>query len=93
MKRVSRLVVRPDYQGIGVGKILLDYIGKLYRKDGFRYTITTSNVALMYSLKKDKKWRLKSYGRKPFHTSLSFDHLKRTGSAKRLTSSWELYEV
>ena len=42
--RVSRLVVFPDYQGIGVGKRLLNFIAKLYTSQTkMPFYILTSN--------------------------------------------------
>jgi GNAT superfamily N-acetyltransferase len=42
--RVSRLVVLPDYQGIGVGKRLLNFIAELYTSQTkIPFYILTSN--------------------------------------------------
>jgi GNAT superfamily N-acetyltransferase len=63
IKKVHRLVVLPDYQGIGIGLKLLNEIGYLYKKDKWRFTITTSSVSLINSLKKNKNWNCNSFGR------------------------------
>lgn len=48
--RVSRLVVLPDYQGIGVGKQLLNFVADYYtRKTGLPFKIITSNPQLLRS--------------------------------------------
>lgn len=62
LKRVSRLVILPDYQGIGLGSRFLDYIAKLYYKKGFDFSIITSARNLIYSLRKSKKWCLYRFG-------------------------------
>jgi hypothetical protein len=53
-RKVHRLAILPDYQGIGLGKIFLDFMGN-YIKD-YPFAITTSQPALINSLKKDKNW-------------------------------------
>lgn len=46
--RVSRLVVLPDYQGIGVGKRLLNFIGELYTSQtNLPFYLVTSNPQLV----------------------------------------------
>jgi GNAT superfamily N-acetyltransferase len=45
--RVSRLVVLPDYQGIGVGKRLLNFIAELYSQTKMPFYIVTSNPQLI----------------------------------------------
>ena len=46
--RVSRLVVLPDYQGIGVGKRLLNFIAELY--------YFTNKNALLHSNKQSSNY-------------------------------------
>jgi GNAT superfamily N-acetyltransferase len=46
--RVSRLVVLPDYQGIGVGKRLLNFIAELYTSQTrIQFYILTSNPQII----------------------------------------------
>ncbi len=46
--RVSRLVVLPDYQGIGVGKRLLNFIAELYTSQiNLPFYLVTSNPQLI----------------------------------------------
>ena len=58
--KVHRLVVTPDYQGIGLGTLFLEQIANLQKKD---FAITTSNPALLHSLAKNKNWSLRFKGR------------------------------
>ena len=51
LKRVSRLVVLPDYQGIGIGRCFLDAIAWLYVAEGHMFEIKTSARNLIGSLK------------------------------------------
>lgn len=85
-RRVHRLVVLPDYQGIGIGTKLINFIGRLYKEKGYRYIITTSAPGLINSLKRDQSWICKSADRKSAHTG----NFAFKGSAKRFTTSWEL---
>ena len=57
--RISRIVVLPDFQGLGLGFILINYFGELYKKDNKTLYIKTSNPALFGAMKKNiDKWKL-----------------------------------
>jgi ABC-type lipoprotein export system ATPase subunit len=87
MKKVHRLVVKPDYQGIGLGIKFLDYIADKYKKNKFRFTIVTSQPALVFALIKNNKWAMT---RKPSNVKKNKKGvLSRTTSDKRLTASFE----
>ena len=51
LKRVSRLVVLPDYQGIGIGRMFLDAIAEMYVAEGHMFEIKTSARNLIGSLR------------------------------------------
>jgi len=55
--RVSRLVVLPDYQGLGIGYKILNYISSLYLKDEKTMYIKTSNPSLTNNLENNLKWK------------------------------------
>ena len=84
-KKVHRLVILPDYQGLGLGSILLEKVAQYYNK--YRFCITTSAPSLIFSLKKNKNWRLFFKGRMLKQTGLV--KMQKTGSSNRLTTSWE----
>jgi GNAT superfamily N-acetyltransferase len=86
LKKVHRLVVLPDYQGIGFGGILLDFVGKYFTLKGFKFGITTSQPSLNFSLKKKKNWNLIRNGRMP--NSNQNKGLSKTVSSNRITASW-----
>ena len=52
--RVSRLVVLPDYQGIGIGRAMLAAVAEQYP----RLRITTSHPAMLRALSADPQWHL-----------------------------------
>jgi GNAT superfamily N-acetyltransferase len=59
--RVSRLVVLPDYQGIGVGKPLLNFIAELYTsqtKTAF-YILTSNPQIIRGNL---SNWKITRFG-------------------------------
>lgn len=88
LKKVHRLVVLPDYQGVGIGLSLLEFVGKIYLNQKNRYIITTSAPALMNSLKNRKNWKLIRIGRTTPNKSMS--SLNKSISSKRITASYEL---
>lgn len=48
----------PDYQGIGLGTKLLNIVAEYYTKKGYDFSIVTSARNFIYSLAKNKKWRM-----------------------------------
>lgn len=56
--RVSRLVILPDFQGLGIGIKILNYFGSLYKSINKYLNIKTSNPALFMGMKKNKDWKL-----------------------------------
>jgi len=86
--RVSRLVVLPDYQGIGVGKRLLNFIAELYFSQTKKpFYILTSNPQIIRGSMQN--WRVKRFG----HASKGKDNsrinteIKTSLSRKRITVS------
>lgn len=55
-RRISRIVVLPDFQGLGLGKNILNYISSLYAKEKSTMYIRTMSPALGIALSKDKNW-------------------------------------
>jgi len=62
-KRVHRLVVMPDFQGIGIGTRFINEVSEIWKEDGFEMNLTTTTPSLVGALKRDAKWLLKRYGR------------------------------
>jgi GNAT superfamily N-acetyltransferase len=56
--RVSRIVVLPDYQGIGIGSRFLDTLGAHYTQQGKRLRITTSHPGFLVHLNHKDTWAL-----------------------------------
>jgi len=84
IKRITRLVVLPDYQGIGIGNRTLDAVAESIKRKENVCHVTTSTPALLHPMSNSKKWKCLHFGRYGNHTVI-----KQRGSAKRITTSWE----
>lgn len=62
-KRVHRLVVLPDFQGIGIGTRFINEVTKHYIENGFKMNLTTTTPALVHALARDNNWALVRKGR------------------------------
>jgi GNAT superfamily N-acetyltransferase len=63
--RVSRVVVLPDWQGIGIGRAFCRGLGGLYQEQGRTLYLRTSHAMMIRSLAGDKHWAIsgvKKYG-------------------------------
>ena len=60
---MSRLVILPDYQGIGLGTKFLNTIAEIYKQKGYELSIITTAKNLISALKKSDKWLLFRYNK------------------------------
>ena len=58
LKRISRLVILPDYQGIGLGYKFLNLLGHYYAKQNYQLSIVTNAKNLVCKLSGSEKWRM-----------------------------------
>lgn len=58
LKRVTRLVILPDYQGIGLGYKFLTFIAKQYKNQKYDFCIVTSAKNLIMKLSKSNEWSM-----------------------------------
>jgi len=88
LKRIHRVVVRPDYQGIGLGTRLITQIARKYTDEKFRVSITTSTPSFIQGLQKNKYWVMV---RKPSRVERTSKNgvLFGTTSNQRLTATFE----
>lgn len=94
-KRVHRLVVLPDYQGIGIGTHFIKEVAKMITKEGFELNLTTTTPALVGALTRDKDWVLARYGREKDgmkgyqrYKDIETKHLTKSISSNRVTYSF-----
>lgn len=63
IKKISRLVILPDYQGIGLGMKFAGLCGDMYIKDGYTFSIVTSAKNIIMAMSKSKQWAARRYSR------------------------------
>ena len=91
-KRIHRIVVKPDYQGIGLGGRFMSVISKDYIKEGWRIRLVTSSPSFIHGLSASKNWIMV---RKPSRTApiktknKEFLPMNSSVSSERLTASFE----
>lgn len=89
LKHIHRLVIHPDYQGIGLGKKFLNIVANNYAQHGYKVSIITSAKNLMFGLKRDDNWKLTFYGRQPVTSKTGKSALRKSSSCERNTASFE----
>ena len=85
-KKIHRMVVLPDFQGIGIGKKLLNAVADIFQKQEQRVLITTGALSFIHSLDRTDEWTLT---RKLGKVGESKGMLKGTTSKNRETASFE----
>lgn len=81
--RVSRIVVLPDYQGIGIGRRLLDTLAEHYHKKSCVLHITTSHPAMIAALAHAPDWAMSSVKK----TGFGVQHGARSGKLNNYVQS------
>lgn len=87
LKFVHRIVVLPDYQGIGIAKFMLNNIGKLYKDNGWDLRLKTSSFAMKKALEHNEQWIGVGVGVKNPNSGLKT--LNKTLSNRRITFSFK----
>lgn len=94
-KRVHRLVVLPDYQGIGIGTRFIREIARIVSQRGYELNLTTTTPSLVGALRRDRSWVLARFGRAKQNYDrfsekygLNSKHLGNATSMKRITYSF-----
>lgn len=63
LKRVHRIVILPDYQGIGLGTKFLNIVAEYITKQGNEFSIVTSAKNMISALYKSDKWFCTGYNK------------------------------
>jgi len=88
--RTHRVVTLPDWQGLGLGMTVHDYIASLYAAKRKPYSIVTTLPSLIYALAKSQNWNMVStpkFHGAPGKTS-SLKSIKKTIALDRLVGSF-----
>lgn len=85
--REHRTVCLPDFQGVGIGNAMSDFVAGMYRATGKPYRSVTGNPAMIAHRARAPNWRMT---RPPSRANVpTARRLKRTTSAARITASFE----
>jgi energy-coupling factor transporter ATP-binding protein EcfA2 len=89
-KREHRTVCLPDFQGVGIGNALSEFVAAKFMRQGFRYVSATSHPSMIRHRVKSKHWRTTRFGR----TSQLGDKWDKLGigrsiACNRITASFE----
>lgn len=85
-KKEHRTVVLPDFQGVGIGNKLSEFVGELCIRSGFRYLSTTSHPSMIRHRATSSKWRLHRFGRAAL---MKMPDFATSQSANRVTAGFE----
>lgn len=88
LKHCHRLVILPDYQGIGLGIKFLTEVAKIYDAQGYDFCIITSARNLMAGLNARDEWICQDFGYQGVAKSKLGAQLGKTSSKNRITASF-----
>lgn len=88
-RRISRTVVLPDYQGVGIGNKFVDVICSGLKAQGLQVFTTTSHPARVRALNKSPNWELTRSGRVPKIGKTSSMSINNSTSRARITTSFK----
>ena len=95
IKRVHRIVVKPDYQGIGLGGKFMSVLAEDYKQDNIRIRLVTSSPSFIHGLSRSKNWLMtrKPSRMKPPNMNRAMNSgiasVAKASSFGRLTASFE----
>lgn len=89
--RISRIVVGPEWQGVGVGLWLCSYLAGCWVAAGKRVSIVTGHRGMIRALGRSDRWRCARglSTTKWYVRQQSFDVYRGTDNARRLTATFE----
>lgn len=85
LKRISRVVIKPEWQGIGIGIKFMNAVSEIYSKDGYKVNILTGLQGFIQGLHRSKTWICTRYGRISKNKNVSF---QKTDSLNRITATF-----
>lgn len=92
-KREHRTVVLPDYQGVGIGNAVSEWLGSFVTASGYRFMSTTSHPAMIRHRHKSPLWHVGRVGHVPPPSLRATDKehraLRLAASVSRVTAGCE----
>lgn len=92
-RKEHRVVVLPDYQGVGIGRHMTDAIAQMYKDNGYTYLCVSSAPAFIHSRSKSPKWivtrKLSRTGRGSETGKIQNYKNKKSTSFNRMTVSFK----
>lgn len=88
IKRCSRIVILPDYQGIGLGYKFLREVAKHYHDKGYDFSIVTSARNFIYKLSNSKEWSMVRLGRNRMSNTGTVDKNRKSTRTNCKTASF-----
>jgi GNAT superfamily N-acetyltransferase len=85
--RITRLVVQPDYQGVGIGMRVAEGVAELHHQEGHRINITASHPAVLAHCRRSPRWRFVQLRRSGSRPSPRYNNYQ--GSTTRPVASFE----
>lgn len=86
VKREHRTVVLPDFQGVGIGNALSEWLGAYCKSKGWRFRSVSSHPAMIRHRAKSPLWKMELVGRLSSHSNWS---INKTSSRSRNSGSFE----
>jgi hypothetical protein len=86
--REHRTVCLPDFQGVGIGNAMSEFVASLYKSTGKPYTSTTSHPAMIHHRANSPLWRM---SRRPGLTGggKRMSMMRKTAAIDRMTAGFE----
>jgi len=87
--REHRTVCLPDFQGVGIGNAMSDYVASLFRATGKPYSSVTSNPAMIRHRAKSKLWDMRERPKLQPVIGKTTSVKGMTSATSRLTASFD----
>ena len=87
--RSHRLVVLPDFQGLGIGTKINEFFGKYYVDKGLKYFMRTTHVRLKRNMEGDALWKATASNGKLRKNVNDNNHSTIKYDDKRIAASFE----
>src|SRR5206468_8886104 len=87
--REHRTVCLPDFQGVGIGNAMSEFVASIYRATGKPYTSTTSHPAMIRHRARSPLWRMRRAPSLVGGHKSGFGGMRKCSAIDRLTAGFE----